>query len=133
MSFYAGTHALILDKQNNVLITRRSAINDYMPLLWDLPGGSVDKGETVEQALIREVKEETNLSVVPIKPIYVYTELAHLPDIQLVQIVYKCVYDGGEIVLNPEEHDKYQWIAYGDIGKFKCIAFLENLLRNYNF
>jgi len=71
--------------------------------------------------------------VVPIKPIYVYTELAHLPDIQLVKIVYKCVYDGGEIVLNPEEHDQYQWIAYDDIGKFKCIAFLENLLRNYNF
>ena len=132
MSFYVGAHALILNKQNKVLLTRRSAINDYMPLLWDIPGGSVDMGETVQQALIREVKEETNISISPVKPIYVHTELSHLPHMQLVQIVYKCIYDGGEVALTPEEHDEYKWVDYSDIKKFKCIAFLENLIRDYD-
>ena len=44
---------------------------------------------------------------------------------------YKCVCNGGNIVLDPAEHDGYQWITYNDIGKLKCIAFLKNLLRNY--
>ena len=131
MSFHVGAHALILNNQNKVLVTRRSAVNDYMPLLWDIPGGYVDIGETVEQALVREVKEETSISIVPVKPIYVYTELSYLPNVQWVQIVYECIYDGEEVVLTPEEHDEYQWVDYNDIKKFKCIAFLENLIREY--
>ena len=132
MSFYVGVHALILNEQNKVLITRRSAAENYMPLLWDIPGGSVDMGETVEEALVREVKEETKLNILPIKPIYVHTELSHLPSAQLIQIVYKCDYLGGDITLDTEEHDEFQWVEYADMGKFDCIAFLEGLLRNYD-
>ena len=132
MSFHVGVHALILDERNKVLITKRSATDDYMPLLWDIPGGSVDMGEMVEDALVREVKEETNMSIIPIKPIYVHTELSHLPKAQLIQIVYKCAYIGGSIILDTQEHDEYQWVEYYDIGKYNCIAFLENLLRNYD-
>lgn len=36
---------------------------------WDLPGGKLDKRETVLRALKREVKEETNLKITPIKPL----------------------------------------------------------------
>ena len=133
MSFHVGAHALILDERSKILITKRSAVENYMPLLWDIPGGSVDMGETVENALIREVKEETNIDILPIKPIYVHTELSLIPNAQLIQIVYKCAYIGGIIVLDTEEHNEYQWVEYRDIGKFNCIAFLENLSRNYDF
>lgn len=131
MSFYVGVHALILNEQNKVLITKRSKHDNYFPLAWDIPGGSVDMGETVVEALIREVKEETNIVVTPIKPIYVHADLTWVPDKQLIQIVYQCACNGGDIILDQEEHDEYQWVAYDDIGKFECIAFLENLLKNY--
>ena len=52
---------------------------------------------------------------------------------QIIQIIYKCMYNGGSIVLNPEEHDEYQWVDYNDIKELDCIAFLENLLSNYGF
>ena len=131
MSFHVGVHTLILNKQNKILITKRSKHENYFPLVWDIPGGSIDMGEAVEDALVREVKEETNIVIIPIKPIYVYSDLTWIPGRQLIQIVYKSTYESGDIILDPKEHDEYQWVKYDDIGKFKCIAFLENLLKTY--
>lgn len=57
-----GVYAVII-KDNKILLTRQ----------WDgygLIGGSIEKGETVEEAIIREVKEETGLDIVPDKIIY---------------------------------------------------------------
>ena len=133
MPINVGAHALIINDQNKVLITKRSESDGYMPLLWDLPGGSIEIGETVEEALIREVKEETNIDILPVKPVYVHTDLSFIPHNHNIQIVYKCVCNGGDILLDPEEHVDYQWVEYNDIPKYKCIAFLVNLLINYNF
>lgn len=49
---------------------------------WTLPGGAVEKGETLEQAIIREVKEETNLTV----------EIEHLVAVNEAFIVHKGVH-----------------------------------------
>lgn len=40
--------------------------------MWDLPGGGLERGETIFQALIREVKEETGLKVKPVRLVGVY-------------------------------------------------------------
>ena len=53
--------ALIVNDQNDLLITIRAG--DPGKGLWDLPGGFVDPGESAEQALRREIKEELNLEV----------------------------------------------------------------------
>ncbi|MBP2018868.1 ADP-ribose pyrophosphatase YjhB (NUDIX family) [Symbiobacterium terraclitae] len=62
---YAGypmpsCHALIMDGQQVLLVLRA---NPPLRGYWGLPGGRVELGETVEQALLREVREETGLDV----------------------------------------------------------------------
>jgi len=53
-----GVFGIILNQDNQVLLVLR----DDMPL-WNLPGGQVESGETFEQALIREIKEEIDVNI----------------------------------------------------------------------
>lgn len=129
--FFVAAHALVVNNENKVLVMKRSACNDYMPLTWDIPGGTVEIGETVEQALIRELKEETGIDIAPLNPIYAYSNLSQLPERQTVQLVYACKYKGGDIILNPEEHEEYKWLNYSEICKLDCISFLAGLLNNF--
>ena len=52
----------LIDDENKVLIGRRPAGKAFEKL-WEFPGGKVKKNETVEQALIRETKEEINIDI----------------------------------------------------------------------
>jgi mutator protein MutT len=59
-----GVGAVVIDDDNRILLVRRS----HAPLLgqWSVPGGKVELGERMEDALKREVREETGLAVVPV-------------------------------------------------------------------
>ncbi len=55
--------AIIKNENGEILLLRRSITDSFHPDSWSLPGGKIEKDETPEQAVIREVKEETNLNV----------------------------------------------------------------------
>lgn len=131
--FFVAAHALIMDSEKKVLTLKRAECTNYMPLKWDIPGGTVEVGETVEEALVRELNEETGIQIKPLYPIYAYSNLSQLPQRQTVQIVYMCEYQQGEVTLNPKEHIEYKWVHYDDLKKLDCIAFLKGLISNYEF
>jgi 8-oxo-dGTP diphosphatase len=89
--------AIIPYPQNKILLIKRST----PPFVgyWALPGGRVDHGETVEQTIVREVKEETGLDVTVISKVGEYheqgvqggAEYDYYPACFLVKVV------GGEI------------------------------------
>ena len=64
--FKVAVRAIIVKNKKVLLLHRR----DYD--LWELPGGGMDNNETIKHAIKREVKEETNLTVKPLKLIGVY-------------------------------------------------------------
>jgi len=54
--------AVIVNSQNEILLLKRS--NKILnPGKWDLPGGTLEKAETLEEALTREIQEETGLKI----------------------------------------------------------------------
>ncbi|MBF6340654.1 NUDIX domain-containing protein [Nocardia abscessus] len=55
----------VVQHGGRVLLLQRPA-DDFMGGIWELPSGKVDPGEAIDQALIREVKEETGLEVTAI-------------------------------------------------------------------
>lgn len=121
--FYGAAHALI-ERDGRFLVTRRSAVDDYMPLKWDLPGGTVDPGETLEDALVREVFEETKIKVDIERLLYAYTNLATLPERQTFQTVFLCRYVGGDVQLDPDDHDQFVWATKDDIDGLDAMGFL---------
>lgn len=55
--------AVIVNEAGNILLTQRNSPNSALHLKWQLPGGSKESGETLEQACVREAKEETGFSI----------------------------------------------------------------------
>ncbi|MFX1391784.1 MAG: NUDIX domain-containing protein [Promethearchaeota archaeon] len=78
---------LINNKKDLVLIRRKNP-----PFQGDLalPGGFVDIGETVEQACIREAKEETNINIKIIRLIGIFSDPKRDPRGHTVSIAYLC-------------------------------------------
>lgn len=96
--------AVIFDGPANLLLMRRSDNGE-----WGIPGGSVEIGESVEKAILREVREETGLSVVVARLIGVYSDpqfqVVAYPDgrvMHYVNICFQCDIVGGALAVSPE-------------------------------
>ncbi|MFI6958509.1 NUDIX domain-containing protein [Nocardia vinacea] len=56
----------VVQHSGKILLLQRPT-DDFMGGIWELPSGKVDPGESIDQALIREIKEETGLDVTAIR------------------------------------------------------------------
>lgn len=83
--FRVSVCALIFD-DGHILLAHRHAID-----WWNLPGGAVDPGETVDEALRREVREETGLEVEVGQLVGVYSK----PLKQEIVLTFRCQVSGG--------------------------------------
>ncbi len=72
-----------------VLIERKNE-----PLGWALPGGFVDYGETLEQAAVREAREETSLSIVNLRLLGCYSDPLRDPRHHTISTVYVAAGEG---------------------------------------
>ncbi|WP_251795780.1 MULTISPECIES: NUDIX domain-containing protein [unclassified Arenibacter] len=52
----------IIESENQVLVVQRSE-NMKLPLKWEFPGGKIEKGESEQDCLIREIREELNIEI----------------------------------------------------------------------
>ena len=93
-----GVGALIFDAGRVLLVER-----GHEPLMgwWSLPGGAVETGERLREAIQREVMEETNLVVEPLEVVEIFERLmkdaGHRTEYHYVLIDYLCRITGGDL------------------------------------
>lgn len=83
--------------------------------LWNIPAGHVDKGETIEVAAVREVKEESGYDVELGEKIDIYQETVESP----VRHAFRAKIIGGYLKIQPEEILDANWFSYNDITIMK--------------
>ena len=97
---------VVLD--NKILLLKRVKPSTDGLGFWELPGGGLEYGETPNQALIRELKEETGLDIVIIKPAYTFTKIRE--DYQTVGIGFLCIPKNDHVRLS-DEHTDYCFVT----------------------
>ncbi len=105
--------AAIIKKKNKYLIAQRNK-NKHLGLKWEFPGGKVHNNETFKKALLREIKEELNITISIHKKIGVEKYIDEKIDIVLHY--YLCSLKTGLIQLN--EHENLAWVEKKDFKKY---------------
>lgn len=120
---------IIPDAQNRVLILKR-AHTEYLPGHWCLPGGKIDYGETVEQSIVKELREEISVQTTAVKFLFYQDSLPLAPGkMHCINLYFECSIKGA-IKLNEESSD-FAWIGPAELGKYQ-LAFRNDLaLQRY--
>jgi 8-oxo-dGTP pyrophosphatase MutT (NUDIX family) len=95
---------------------------------WEPPGGIVETGETIEEALIREVEEETGYQVVPVRLTGVYQNLSAF----VIALVFQCSLVGGSPRPSTET-DEVSWLSLQDAASLMSDAFATRVLDAWRF
>lgn len=106
--------AALIRKGDRFLICQRPE-NKSRPLLWEYVGGKVEKGETREEALIRECKEE--LAITVSVGSLVFDVVHEYPDITIHLSLFDAAIESGEIRLM--EHRAMRWIRPQEIPDYE--------------
>jgi 8-oxo-dGTP diphosphatase len=104
----------LLCRQGRLLLGKRSALRRSYPGVWDVPGGHVEAGETAEQALVRELREELGVTPTEWRELAVLRapamgdEAAHTLRLRLFLVTE---WRGEPRNLLPDEHEALEWFT----------------------
>ena len=104
---------VVLKKDGKYLLLQEKQPKAYM--LWNFPAGRVDVGETIEQAAIRETKEESGYDVELIRQIKIF----HAKSTDVVKHVFEAKIIGGELNFPEDEMLDAKWFTFDEIKGMK--------------
>jgi len=110
-----ATKAIIFNtKTGKYLVLKKSDVEDINPNTFDMPGGRMEFGEKLEQAVVREAKEETGLDVTVQQVFNAWTFAKKDKDFQLTGIDFLCITKQEKVKLS-EEHSGFEWRSVEEI------------------
>jgi len=123
-------HALLFNEKQEALLIRRSLSEDVLPGVWDIPGGTLHDGEDPIEGAIRETSEEVGLNVKNISLFHYTSNVDQKKNKQFVRLIFIGACNNLDVVLNPEDHDKYQWVSISELPQdMKLVDYLPDVFN----
>ena len=116
-----SSHAVIVNTCHQVLLLKAT----YAGCAWGLPGGGLDQGETIHQALVRECFEELgcDISIEYLSGVYFHSAVnSHA-------FIFRCQIAEGQTIQLSDEHSEYRWFDVAELSAVQrvrvedCMAF----------
>jgi len=127
--FALSAKVIVLDGEGRCLLLKRSMISKGNPGKWDLPGGKVDAGEDLEHGLLREVAEETGLTI-SLQRVLGAAE-SEVPDRRVAYLILEGSVETGQVQLS-SEHDDYIWVDRHDLAKVDLAEQFRPFIETYS-
>ena len=125
-SYGLTVRGIIKNDSNEILIVKRHLKSRTDPEMWELPGGKVEKGEHFADALVREIKEETNLDAeVGDFCEAIQNDYSHKRTVQLMMYLEDV---RGDVEIS-DEHTEYMWASIEKIKTLNVSTSLKKLLE----
>ena len=121
--------AAIIKQNNQILVTQRG-YGDYKDW-WEFPGGKIEEGETPQEALVREIKEELDTEIAVGD--HLMTVEYDYPEFHLSMECFWCSVVSGHLSLL--EHEAAKWLPQNDLKRVKWlpadIEIIEKIHEKY--
>jgi 8-oxo-dGTP diphosphatase len=118
----------ILRKSGKILICQRKRGGRY-ELKWEFPGGKLNTGETVEQCLRRELREELSIEIRSIERIH--TESAYYEDGGLFNVSY-CFVSGFDGVPENNVFEQIRWVTLNEMKEMDLLEGNKSFVATLN-
>ena len=122
--------AAIIENKNKEILCALRAPNMSLPNVWEFPGGKVEKGESLQEAIEREIKEELDCDI---KALEVFNDNNHEYEKAIINLIcIRCTLING----SPEakEHSKLIWLKRENLASLKWapadIPAVEQLIKS---
>ena len=120
--------AAVIERNDRRLLIGQRRRNDTSPLKWEFPGGKVEAGETPDEALARELKEELGALLLKCAPIgRVVHKYAETPE-ELEILFLAATITDGELI--PRTFEKIAWVLPKELGEYDFLAANAALVAN---
>lgn len=119
--FRIGAHGVFTDDEGRILLLKAT----YDGCRWGLPGGSLDPGETIHEALIRECREELGVEVNVLYMSGIYFHKTYNSHV----CIFKCEINKESKIKLSSEHSEYRYFSLDELSDIQrqrvidCLQF----------
>lgn len=129
ISLQVGVKALLYNTSRQFLLIKRSAKYSSAIDQWDIPGGRMDPGTNLLANLVREIVDETGLTIA-YQPILLAAQDILTKDNQRIVFLTYLSRAKGIVTLNADDAIDYKWCTWTDLSRHKNLdPFFKEIIR----
>ncbi|EQB87644.1 8-oxo-dGTP pyrophosphatase MutT (NUDIX family) [Clostridium punense] len=114
-----SVHAVITNSEGKVLLLKQT----YSDKRWGLPGGGVEPGETIHQAIIRECKEELGIDII----VKAFTGLYYHKSFNSQVGIFNCELPKEAAIKLSSEHSEYKWEDTAELSEVQRLRVEDSI------
>lgn len=127
MATYVAVIGVVILDDNRILLLKRSPQRRTSPNKWQTPSGFLKEGESAEEAVLREVEEETMLAGTINKSGKSFEILDEWA--RWIIIPFLISVESHKVVIDTNEHSQFKWIRVDEISNFECVKGIDDDLK----